>query len=379
MRAHLVWSLVVAVLLVCSACSERPSPAGDLASWTIGPTPLLEITDDDPGGEVLLGAAEHVTRLADGGVLVSDRGLHALRFFGPDGRFVRAVGRQGSGPGEFEYIRVVYRCSDSLFVEDIVARRVTVYTLDGALARTMTTSEFGGGTEAYRSACNADGLFVHHAWGQFDSSRRGRHRDSVAVWLAMANGERRAELDSVGGQDYVAFGDGTARGLLRRTPHLAIGRRHVYVGSADSGVVQVYTLNGASVGVRRLPDTDLRATDADLEWAKRLDTLGQTAAEQAQSRNEWALDTPPTTLPAYDAMLVDHDEHLWVRRHPVAGKTETPWIVFDPDGAHVATVLLPAVLIVHEIGRDYIAGIVLDPETGTHAVRVLALMRATAQ
>ena len=371
-------TLLTTATLLFSACNERTPSVHELTAWTIDPIPLLEISDDDPGGEVVLGDAAHVTRLPDGGVLVADRGLHALRFFSPDGRFQRAVGRQGSGPAEFEHIRVAYRCGDSLFVEDIVTRRVMLYALDGTIARTLSTSEFAGGTDAYHSACNAGGLFVHHAWGRFDPAARGRDRKPVAVWLTSAGGTRVAELDSVGGQEYVGVGDGAPRALLRRTPHLGIGRRHVYVGSADSSVVRVYTLDGTPSGVRRLPDTDLRATAADLERAKRLDTLGQDAATQVQTRSDWALDTPPSTLPAYDALLVDYDDHLWVRRHPVAGQETTPWIVFDPDGAHVATVELPAVFTVREIGRDYVAGIVLDPDTGRHAVRVVGLTRVAA-
>jgi hypothetical protein len=289
------------------------------------------------------------------------------------------VGRQGSGPGEFEYIRVAQRCGDSLFVDDIVLRRVTVHALDGTIGRALNTSEFAGGTEAYRSACNASGQFVHHAWNRFDPTRLGRHRVPVAVWLSSADGARRTELGNVGGPEFVGRANGAGRALLGRTPQLALGRHHAYVGDADSGVVRVYTLDGVPAGVRRLPDNvDLRASDADIERAKRLDSLGQTATEQAQTREEWTLDTPPATLPAYDALLVDADDHLWVRRYPRAGLPETPWIVFAPDGAHVATVSLPAVLTVHEIGDDYIAGIVQDPFTGTHAVRVLKLTRRPA-
>jgi hypothetical protein len=147
------------------------------------------------------------------------------------------------------------------------------------------------------------------------------------------------------------------------------------VGTADSAVIQVYTLDGAAAGVRTLPSGSVRATDADLELAKRRDSMGQSARHQAQTREEWALDTPPTTLPAYDAMLVDSDDHLWVRRHPVAGDARTPWIVFAADGTQVATVSLPVTLTVHEIGRDYIAGIMLDPANGSHAVQVLSLTR----
>lgn len=367
-------SLVAAASLVSAACRDG-APTAELATWTVDPAPLLDISDDDPGGDVVLGEAVHVARLPDGGVLVSDRGLHALRFFDAEGRFVRAVGRKGTGPGEFEYLATTWRCGDSLFVEDIGAARVSVHALDGTQRRAMPTAEFAGGTDAFSSACNADGRFVHHGWYPYREEEIGRQRSPVPVWLASADGSDRVELGEVAGPEYGAYGYGAGPALLGRTPQLAIGRRAVYVGTADSGVVSVFSLAGEPVGVRQLPGSPRRVTEADLERAKRLDSMGQSALQQRQTREEWALDTPPAFLPAYDALVVDSDDHLWVRRHPAANEERVEWIVFDADGAHVATVPLPALLTVHDIGRDYIAGIVQDPFTGTHAVRVLTLTR----
>ncbi len=371
-RARLFLKLPLAAALIGSACSERPSAVTEVPFWTVDVTPLLEITDDDPDGDVVLGNAVHVTRRPDGGLLVSDQGLHSLRWFSSDGRFQRAVGRKGSGPGEFEFIRQGLRCGDSLFVEDIVTRRVTVHSLDGAITRTMSTREFAGSAEAFRSACNAEGVFVHHAWGRFDPTGRGRQRTPLSVWITWAERGLRVALEDVDGPEHVGFGTGAARALLGRTPQLAIGRRHVYVGAADSGVVQVYALDGTPAGTRRLPESDRRVTAADLERAKRIDSLGQDATTQKATRRVWELDTPPSMLPAYDAIIVDMDEHLWVRRYPTAGKDSTPWIVFNPDGVHVATVVMPADLTVHEVGPDYISGIVRNPDSGRHSVRIPA-------
>ena len=378
-RTGLILSLLLVALLIGSACTERSSDSADVPIWTIDATPLLEITDDDPDGEVVLGNAVHVTRRPDGGLMVSDQGLHSLRLFSSDGRFQRAVGRQGAGPGEFEFIRQALRCGDSLFVEDIVTRRVTVHSLDGTIARTMSTLEFAGGPEAFRSACNADGVFVHHAWNQFDPTVRGRRRTPLSVWITSAARDLRVALADVDGPESVGFGTGAANALLRRTPQLGIGRRHVYVGAADSGVVQVYALDGTPAGTRRLPESEMRATAADLERAKRIDSLGQDAETQKETRRVWELDTPPATLPAYDAILVDKDEHLWVRRYPVAGKDSTPWIVFNPAGVQLATVTMPAALTVYEVGPDYVSGIVRDPVSGRHAVVVLSLNRFPAR
>ncbi len=377
-RARRFLTGVWAAPLIGSACLERSSALAEVPFWTIDTTPLLEITDDDPDGEVVLGNAVHVTRRPDGGLLVTDQGLHSLRLFSSDGRVQRAVGRQGLGPGEFEFIRQALRCGDSLFVEDIVTRRVTVHSLDGTITRAMSTSAFAGGTEAFRSACNAEGLFVHHEWNRFDPTVRGRRRTPLSVWITSAAGDRRVALPDVDGPESVGFGTGAGRALLGRTPQLGIGRRHVYVGAADSGVVEVYALDGTPAGTRRLPESDLRVTAADLARAKRIDSLGQDATMQKETRRIWEFDTPPSTRPAYDAFIVDTDEHLWVRRYPAAGKDNTPWIVFSPDGVHVATVMMSAALTVYEVGQDYVAGIVRDPDSGRHAVVVLSLNRFAA-
>ena len=377
-RARLFLTVVLAAPLIGSACLERSSALAEVPFWTIDATPLLEITDDDPDGEVVLGNAVHVTRRSDGGLLVSDQGLHSLRLFSSDGRFQRAVGRQGSGPGEFEFIRQALRCGDSLFVEDIVTRRVTVHALDGTITRAMSTNEFAGGTAAFRSACNTEGAFVHHAWNRFDPTVRGRRRTPLSVWITSAARDLRVALPDVDGPESVGFGTGAGRALLGRTPQLGIGRRHVYVGAADSGVIEVYALDGTPAGTRRLPETDLRVTAADLARAKRIDSLGQDATMQKETRRVWELDTPPSTRPAYDAFIVDKDEHLWVRRYPAAGKDNTPWIVFSPDGVHVATVVMSAALTVYEVGQDYVSGIVRDPDSGRHAVVVLSLNRSAA-
>jgi hypothetical protein len=374
-RHRPVRALLLLALLTSTACASTSDDAAP-PIWAVDPTPLLEIADNDPTGDVRLGETVHVTRLPDGGVLVSDRDLHALRFFDAQGTFVRAVGRKGTGPGEFEYIATAWRCGDSLFVQEIAASRMSVHALDGSLVRAMPAVEFAGGSPSFHSACNAVGTFVHHGWYPFrEDAPVGRQRATVPVWLASATGEQRVELGEVPGPEFVAYGYGAGPALLGRTPQLAIGQRSVYVGTADSAVVQVFTLAGELAGVRRLPGPPRRVTEADLERAKRLDSAGQSAAQQRQTREEWALDTPPTTLPAYDAMLVDADDHLWVRRFPAAGDEHAEWTVFDPDGTLVATVLLPPLLTVHEIGRDHIAGIVQDPFTGTHAVLVLSLTR----
>jgi hypothetical protein len=82
----------------------------------------------------------------------------------------------------------------------------------------------------------------------------------------------------------------------------------------------------------------------------------------------------PATLPAYTQMIVDSDDHVWVRGYPRRSATTARWSVFSPTGALVAEVDVPKHLEVYEIGRDYALGRYLDP---TEAVPQVHLYRLT--
>jgi hypothetical protein len=66
-------SLVAAASLASAGCRDG-TPTAERATWTVDAVPLLDISDDDAGGEVVLGEAVHVARHSEGGVIVTDRG-----------------------------------------------------------------------------------------------------------------------------------------------------------------------------------------------------------------------------------------------------------------------------------------------------------------
>lgn len=72
-------------------------------------------------------------------------------------------------------------------------------------------------------------------------------------------------------------------------------------------------------------------------------------------------------LPAYSAILLDDDGHLWVENFrwfagndPYPDRGPTVWSVFDPDGRWLGDVETPPGVLVRHVGADRVLGFVID-------------------
>ncbi|MHB1169739.1 MAG: hypothetical protein ACYC28_10720, partial [Longimicrobiales bacterium] len=79
-------------------------------------------------------------------------------------------------------------------------------------------------------------------------------------------------------------------------------------------------------------------------------------------------------LPAHTTnILVDDTGHLWVEEYTTPGEPHA-WSVFDPVGAFLGSVQVPADLQLTHVGRDAVFGVYRD-ESGLETVRVYDLHR----
>jgi len=67
----------------------------------------------------------------DGTIFVADRGANNIKMFAADGTFLKTLGKEGQGPGEFAALSAITITGEFLVVRDSRSRRLSVWTLDG--------------------------------------------------------------------------------------------------------------------------------------------------------------------------------------------------------------------------------------------------------
>ncbi len=336
------------------------------ASWSVQQVPSVDISAVGQDGQVVLEQPVGATRLSDGTIVVADAGAAALRFFAASGRVLRTVGRRGGGPGEFQIISWLGQCGpDSVFIWDLAQRRMSVFSRAGDLVRTYPLPADGSaGPSPFVLACSRTGVFAFQPLPRNlrpSDPASSIVRGSVAVYLADANGRITDSIAEMPGSEMFVFRGGGGPRPLGKTTSLALSAERLFIGTADSALVEGYTLRGS-----RFPAVGLRIERRRPRAANQEAAVSMVAARvpppvrDAVRQHMLGL-ALPEWLPPYSALLTDGEGVLWaVLSSPGDGITALR--ALTSDGRALADVRVPVELTVHEIGRDYILGAAQDAD-----------------
>lgn len=125
--------------------SSAPLEAG---RWTLELAREIQPAEEDEG-ELL--NPQSLALATDGSVLVAESRPSVIKVYGPDGAYLRSIGGDGAGPGEFRVAWIAVR-GDTLVVQDPMNARATIFDWrEGRLLRSVST------TCCYWSPIDVDG------------------------------------------------------------------------------------------------------------------------------------------------------------------------------------------------------------------------------
>jgi hypothetical protein len=355
----------------------------------IGEAPIFEVG----GGEgVAVGEIVGLVRTPAGAIAAADGRAQLIRVFGPDGRLVRSVGRQGSGAGEFQALAWLGAHGDSLLAFDLLTRRITLFGASGRVRTSQLQSQ--GPVLTAPIGRFADGAFLVVSGGApfpFAGVEGSARQDSAHLIRFGADGVARDTLVRIAwGETFgVAIGRGDNRFLApmprpfgQRTSVVLAGEELV-VGEAAEYEVKVFDATGRLLRRIRRAHTPVPVTPEAIAAYKatvQLPTGSRGLQAQIDSALTSALDSAPypPTMPAYERVLVDDAGDIWVLEYAVRLDQPRRWSVFSSEGQWLGNVLTPVGLRVEDIGTDWMLGVWRDAE-GAERIRMYALTRSEEQ
>jgi len=337
-------ALLLTALLIgwSGGCRPGGSDSGNSITNGIGVlTTVFEIGDPGPNAEPIILGATAAVRIADT-IVVADRDAYALVFLGLDGREIRRVGRQGSGPGEFQSLDWLGACAgDSLYVADVNLRRVTVFSPSGADSRDFSMS----GLPGWRWACSRQGGFVMLPYPSrmLGPSQMGRQpAERAPLFRVSPVGDTVTLLPSV------QLGEQRPLGPLT---HIAMSDQRLWVGTGVSGAIAGYSLDGVPTDSLHLELTPRRVTTALYELA--VDQLLGQVRGMSALRPLYISIPMPEFLPRNGPLHAVPDGALWVVTSASVDSVTT-LRAFAPDSRVLGDVEFPYRTTVLAAGPDYL-------------------------
>ncbi|MCI0432268.1 MAG: 6-bladed beta-propeller [Gemmatimonadetes bacterium] len=342
---------------------------------------------------------------ATGDIIVADAGSSVVRVFDASGRWLRTLGRRGTGPGEFTRPGALMVLGDSIFAVNGANYQAAVFDRSGALVRAfpitvpdcvvypvgrtesgwfawLWSSNLPGGPPA-TGQIRQDSIEVRHlteiTTAPGDNLSLLREAPLVARF---ARGARSV---------VIPVGDRLTTSPVLWDPEPAYGADrtgHFYVSAGSPYRIDAWDGSGRLVrSVRRdvpvVPVTDEMRSEYEQRVLTHYDTIGPGPGRDVDRRRMLAsLDGPRNdVVPPLGRLLVSHDGAFWVERPDLAADLVGPanfsttvvqpttWDRFDTDGRFVGAVLLPAAFTPRAVEGNSVYGVLRDEFDVEHVAR----------
>lgn len=411
----------LAVVSLAAACGgDPPVPALQLQIDTIADTvvvrnlagslvpagmelvPEIRIGALEGPDEEIFGAISGLAVGPDGTIYVYDRQVPALRAYGADGQFIRTLGRQGGGPGEYENSDggMTVLSDGRVVIRDPGNARFTVFRPDGTL-----DSSWPGRGGFFTGAP----LTLDEAGRLYSMTMRpfaeGETAPSGALWLTqvLQMEDDGTPLDTlpIPLQGYESPSIRASREGSTMVNSVPFSANHSWsirgdgsfvVGIGNEYVVRVFRPDGSVIRIEK-PAERIPVDPGERDDAETRATRNMRTADPGWTWNGPAI---PAEKPAFHRVLGGADNRVWVhvpqpserlevseeeeRRAEDANRPPPPryrepvaFDVFEPDGRYLARVHAPPGMALYPVPvfrGDHVWAVVRDELDVNYVVRL---------
>jgi hypothetical protein len=267
-----------------------------------------------------------------------------IRVFGPDGALLKAFGRKGTGPGEFNKPEGFFVTPDGRIVSKDSEGRISYFSREGELLDEITTQP---GTVLTSPVIDGQSNLYVTAMSGIGTGRTRWEIHKLAPDFSLLS---RVYVDA-------------------RRPSPGLSRCPLLYDVADDGRFAWMVA----------PDYEIHVIDS--EGQPVMTILKETKPQRITKKNSeryWKgyknlsrlinIELPKN-FPAASAILTDEKARLYVRTYEPDGRGKTAVDVFDPRGVYFARFFVPDLENTVKIRNDKLYSIVEDPASGHQIIK----------
>lgn len=368
-RLQILFSLAsVASAWACSGEStEDRGPGPVIERDTVGDVEVVTIVSGSVWGapatvaeEMSIGALEGAEELTfgrimemvpddAGGIYVFDMRVPILRYYDADGSFVRNVGAEGQGPGEYgdAALGLAIRSDGRLLMRDARNGRLNVYEPNGEPSDSWRVTS-GLFTSQAMILDDRDHVYLKILLGEIQEDEAW----PIGLLHLDDGGQIIDSIPPPAVAEPPPYGDGR---FLPGVVWTMGSRGEMIVGASDRYEFEIRRRAGRVLRVRRAWEPVSLHSEEKEQWQDVLDW--QWEQQRQFMRSEF--DPVPDEKPAYRGLFAGTDGTIWVQLHvdaeyvesttdpdperppPIEWREPTVFDVFEPDGTYLGQVRVP--------------------------------------
>lgn len=375
-----------------SSMSHDQNSARPLA-WAVDHEPEITVGVFNGPEEQQLVAVSGAARLSTGEIVVADQGARTVRMYDGEGRFLRTLGRPGSGPGEFEDPAIiVVTPEDAIGIWDGALFRLTWFDPEGALARVdpvdLAAIAKTVDPPLYPASAKPldDGRLLVHLidkgdlkGGLADPGERTRPRSGALI----VSGDL-SRIDTLaffpGGEELwveAPWGTQALPAPLPTTTSIADGGSPstVCVGDPGESSIRCFPPDGEDRILKVVTEPPPPLTRELDTWKLEIAAFWGSKVSEADHQRIMRRVELPDRRPSFASIHLDPVGYLWVEIGPTGNEVGDPkeFQIYGPEGGYLGRIEVPPVRL-FEVGEDYLIGLHTD-ELDVESVRVFRIER----
>ncbi len=357
---------------------ESVAPLWDARdAWRIEEEPILDLAETGSGEMHTFFRVRDVLRAGSGDLAVADGASQQIRIYDATGRFARAFGGPGEGPGEFRSLwTIVLRPDGRLVALDRTAGG-SVAEFDLGSGGLVSSFRMPEGVSPVRHPLPSDVVWGLDLAPGIDEERRraGLQRPPVTIVRLSEDRMSSDSVTSLAGYENFIVTEGNDIPIMGRLPHaVPDGEGRIAMGTADA--LEYSIVDGRTGDLRltaRILGVPLTVSSAEVE-RERAEWLGPDPSPFI--RDFMARLPEPAEKPGYQRMIVDADGNVWAGEYLGLARRDEPqeWYVLDSSGVWLGVVDTPARFELMRVGAAEVFGVRRDVNDVEHP-QVLRLVK----